>query len=117
MYAPFGVVEKPDASLLPPGDAGRFMVTKAVGDKFVFKVPTLRNIALTAPYFHTGKIERLDRAVAIMSEYQTGRPLSEAEIQSVTAWLRTLTGEIPAQYIAKPALPRSTALTPAPDRS
>ena len=98
-------------------DAGRYQVTKQERDRATFKVPSLRNIDRTGPYFHTGKIERLDRAVAIMSEYQTGRPLSEAEIQSVTAWLRTLTGEIPAQYIAKPALPRSTALTPAPDRS
>ena len=55
MYAPFGVVEKPGAELLPPNDKGRFMVTKTPSDEYVFKVPTLRNIALTAPYFHTGE--------------------------------------------------------------
>ena len=55
MYAPFGVVENPGADLLPPADKGRLAVTKSVSDEYVFKVPTLRNIALTAPYFHTGR--------------------------------------------------------------
>jgi len=55
MYAPFGVVEKPGAELLPPADKGRLMVTKTPSDEYVFKVPTLRNITLTAPYFHTGQ--------------------------------------------------------------
>ena len=55
MYAPFGVVEKPGAELLPPADKGRLMVTKTPSDEYVFKVPTLRNIDLTGPYFHTGQ--------------------------------------------------------------
>ena len=55
MYAPFGVVEKPGAEFLPPNDKGRFEVTKTVSDAYVFKVPTLRNIVLTPPYFHSGK--------------------------------------------------------------
>jgi cytochrome c peroxidase len=55
MYPPFGVVELPGAEFLPPADKGRFMVTKTPSDEYVFKVPTLRNIALTPPYFHTGK--------------------------------------------------------------
>jgi hypothetical protein len=49
MYAPFGVVERPGAEFLPPADKGRFMVTKTPSDEYVFKVPTVRNIALTAP--------------------------------------------------------------------
>src|SRR5450631_4565795 len=65
-YAPFGVVEKPGASFLPSNDKGRFMVTKTASDEYVFKVPTLRNIALTTPYFHTGKSWDLRQAVAVM---------------------------------------------------
>jgi cytochrome c peroxidase len=53
-YAPFGVVEKPGWEFLPPDDHGRLQVTSTVGDDYVFKVPTLRNVALTAPYFHSG---------------------------------------------------------------
>ena len=49
------MVEKPGAELLPPADKGRFMVTKTPSDEYVFKVPTLRNIDLTGPYFHTGQ--------------------------------------------------------------
>jgi cytochrome c peroxidase len=56
MYAPFGVIEKPGANFLPPADKGRFLVTKTPSDEYVFKVPTLRNIALAAPYFHTGQV-------------------------------------------------------------
>ena len=55
-YAPFGVVEKPGAAFLPPDDKGRFMVTKTASDEYVFKVPTLRNIALTAPYSIPGRL-------------------------------------------------------------
>ena len=70
MYAPFGVVEKPGAEFLPPADKGRFMVSKTPSDEYVFKVPTLRNIALTAPYFHTGKAWDLRQAVAVMGTSQ-----------------------------------------------
>jgi cytochrome c peroxidase len=55
MYSPFGVVERPGADFLPPTDKGRFEVTKTVSDEYVFKVPSLRNITLTPPHFHTGK--------------------------------------------------------------
>ena len=66
-YAPFGVVERPGAEFLPPDDKGRFMVTKTPDDEFVFKVPTLRNIALTTPYFHSGKSWDLEQAVGVMA--------------------------------------------------
>jgi cytochrome c peroxidase len=72
MYAPFGVAAKPGADLLPPGDKGRYAVTKSAGDEYVFKVPTLRNIALTAPYFHTGVVWDLRQAVATMGTSQLG---------------------------------------------
>ena len=113
MYAPFGVVERPDASVLPPNDKGRFMVTKSPGDEYVFKVPTLRNIALTAPYFHTGKAWDLRQAVGVMGTSQLGAQLTAEEIDTIVAFLDTLTGEQPR--ITYPILPPSVALTPQPE--
>ena len=113
MYAPFGVVEKPGADLLPPGDKGRFMVTKTPGDEYVFKVPTLRNIALTAPYFHTGQAWDLRQAVAVMGASQLGIQLADDEVEKITAFLGSLTGEQPK--LTYPILPPSTASTPRPE--
>jgi cytochrome c peroxidase len=112
MYAPFGVVAKPGAELLPPGDKGRFMVTRSAGDEYVFKVPTLRNIALTAPYFHTGSVWDLRQAVAVMGTSQLGSQLSDDEIDKITAFLGSLTGEQPK--VTVPILPPSVATTPRP---
>jgi cytochrome c peroxidase len=112
MYAPFGVIAKPGADVLPPGDKGRFMVTKSPGDEYVFKVPTLRNIALTAPYFHTGSVWDLREAVAVMGTSQLGSQLSSDEIDKITAFLSSLTGEQPK--VTLPILPASVAATPRP---
>ena len=111
-YAPFGVMENPGAELLPPDDKGRFAVTKTVMDEYVYKVPTLRNIALTAPYFHTGRAWDLRQAVAVMGTSQLGATLSDAETDAVTAFLETLTGDQPR--IVHPILPPSVAATPRP---
>ncbi len=113
MYAPFGVVERPDASILPPNDKGRFMVTKSPADEYVFKVPTLRNIALTAPYFHSGKAWDLGQAVGVMGTSQLGAQLTAEETGTIVAFLETLTGEQP--IITYPILPPSVALTPQPE--
>jgi cytochrome c peroxidase len=111
MYQKLGVAKPyPDQS-----DAGRAKVTKIEGDKMMFKVPTLRNIEKTGPYFHTGKTATLDGAVAEMADYQLGKPLKPEEVKSIVAWLATLTGEIPADYIKPPELPKSTSKTPKPD--
>ena len=112
MYAPFGAVEKPGAELLPPDDKGRFAVTKTASDEYVFKVPTLRNIALTAPYFHSGRSWDLRQAVAVMGSAQLGIQLTDAEIGDIVAFLGTLTGEQPR--IIYPTLPPSVAATPQP---
>jgi len=112
MYAPFGVVEKPGADLLPPGDKGRFMVTKTPSDEYVFKVPTLRNIALTAPYFHTGQAWDLRQAVAIMGASQLNIELKDDEVDKITAFLSSLTSEQPK--VTYPILPASGANTPRP---
>jgi cytochrome c peroxidase len=112
MYAPFGVVEKPGADLLPPQDKGRFMVTKTAADEYVFRSPTLRNIALTAPYFHTGRAWDLRQAVAVMGSSQLGAELSPDEVDKIVEFLGSLTGEQPK--ITYPVLPPSVASTPRP---
>lgn len=111
-YAPFGVVEKPGAELLPESDKGRFMVTKTPSDEYVFRVPPLRNIALTAPYFHTGKVWDLRQAVAVMGTSQLGAKLTDDEVGKITAFLDSLTGNQP--QVTYPILPPSTATTPRP---
>jgi len=73
---------------------GRYNITKNEDDKFYFKVPTLRNIELTAPYFHDGREFDLKKAVETMSLVQLGRPISENEIEKIIAFLKTLTGEV-----------------------
>jgi len=113
-YAPFGVVENPGAAFLPPGDKGRFTVTKSVSDEYVFKVPTLRNIALTAPYFHTGRAWDLRQATAVMAVSQLGAHLTADEIEKVAVFLESLTGDQPK--VVHPILPPSVAATPKPDR-
>jgi cytochrome c peroxidase len=114
MYAPFGVVEKPGAELLPPADKGRFVVTKTPGgDEYVFKVPTLRNIALTAPYFRTGQAWDLRQAVAVMGASQLGIELADDDVDKITTFLDSLTGEQPK--VTYPILPPSGASTPRPE--
>ena len=112
MYAPFGVVEKPGASFLPPEDKGRFMVTKTPSDEYVFKVPTLRNIALTAPYFHTGQAWDLRQAVSVMGVSQLGAQLTGDEVDKIVSFLDSLTGEQP--QVTYPILPPSGPGTPQP---
>lgn len=93
-------------------DPGRFSVTKQETDRMVFKVPTLRNIEKTAPYYHDGSISTLDEAVRQMADHQLARTLSKDEADSIVAFLKALTGELPAEYIKEPALPKSTGKTP-----
>jgi cytochrome c peroxidase len=76
-------------------DLGRYEITKNINDKYYFKVPSLRNIALTAPYFHDGKIKTLQDAVKQMSILQVGYPISKNEINDMVLFLKTLTGETP----------------------
>lgn len=112
-YFPFGVVEKPGSEILPPTDKGRFEVTRTASDEYVFKSPSLRNIELTAPYFHTGKVWDLQQAVAVMGSAQLGATLNAAETESIVHFLRTLTGEQPK--VEYPTLPPHTSSTPLPD--
>jgi cytochrome c peroxidase len=92
---------------------GRIAVTGNDADRGVFKVPTLRNVALTYPYFHDGAVRTLDEAVDIMAKVQLGRTLNTQERGQIVAFLQSLTGEQP--HFALPELPPSTAQTPAPE--
>ncbi len=113
MYQKLGLVEPWSDS----SDLGRYQVTKQESDKLVFKVPSLRNIEKTAPYYHNGSVATLEQAVKLMGEHQLGRQLRDDEVQSIVTWLTALTGSIPSDYIKPPKLPESTAQTPKPERS
>ena len=92
---------------------GRFDVTGNEAERMMFKVPTLRNIELTYPYFHDGQAKTLAQAVDVMGRLQLGRQFSEQELVDLVAFLKTLTGEQPT--FALPILPASTAKTPSPE--
>jgi cytochrome c peroxidase len=79
-------------------DPGRIALTKKDEDRNVFRVPMLRNVARTAPYFHDGSVARLDQAVAVMARVQFDRDLEPAELAAIVSFLDALTGPIPANY-------------------
>jgi cytochrome c peroxidase len=113
MYQKIGVMKAyPDTS-----DPGRFKVSKQEGDRLMFKVPTLRNIEKTGPYFHNGKVGTLPDAVAQMADFQVGRTLTDADVHAIVTFLKALTGDLPAGYIQKPQLPASTPKTPKPQEA
>ena len=78
-------------------DTGRFKITSNEEDMYVFKVPSLRNVALTGPYFHDGSQTTLDLAVKKMAEMQLGKNLSEKEVESIVTFLNALTVK-PREY-------------------
>lgn len=100
----------------PSKDPGRAAVTKSAADTGFFKVPSLRNVAKTAPYFHDGSIKSLEQAVSIMAEHQTGAgKLPEAKVKQIVTFLNSLTGDIPTEKIGKPDMPANGPKTPAGD--
>jgi cytochrome c peroxidase len=96
-------------------DPGRYEVTREEEDRMKFRVPTLRNVEKTAPYLHDGSMADLAEVVRMMARYQLGKTLTEAQVEELVAFLRSLTGELPARYITPPELPKSTRKTPRPD--
>jgi cytochrome c peroxidase len=90
LYNKFGIMKDAHSKRL-----GRYEVTKKESDKYYFKVPTLRNIELTAPYLHDGRFKTLDEVVKFMAYYQLGRTITQDEVDKIVVFLRTLTGEIP----------------------
>lgn len=95
MFQIFGVIGNyfQDRGQPKPADLGRYNVTKNEDDKYVFKVPSLRNVALTAPYFHDGSVPTLEAAVSIMFKYQLGRSASGEDMALIVKFLKTLTAE------------------------
>jgi len=100
MYQKLGLV-KP----YPTDDPGRAKISGNEAERGFFKVPSLRNIEETAPYFHDGSIATLEQASRIMAEHQLGRTLSDVEVTKLVAFLGSLTGKIDAEYTREPKLP------------
>lgn len=106
MYQKFGVFEPYEKyTKSQPVDEGRFAVTKNPADKFVFKVPVLRNVAETPPYFHEGSVEKLDEAITIMAKIQLAKDLTKEQTGDIAAFLKSLTGNIPEAALKLPVLP------------
>lgn len=96
-------------------DLGRFDHTGEDDDKMKFRVPSLRNVDKTGPYFHKGQITELREVVKKMAWHQLGQELTEEDVDDLVAFLKSLTGELPTDYIAPPELPESSDTTPAPN--
>lgn len=111
-YYPFGVVAKPAENIMPRGDKGRFSVTNTSKDEYVFRSPSLRNVAITYPYFHSGVVWSLNEAVSIMGSAQFSIQLSNDETDAITVFLGSLTGRQPK--VVYPIMPASTNTTPRP---
>lgn len=94
-------------------DLGRYEVTKKAEDKNHWRVPTWRNIAITAPYFHNGKVKTLDEAVRVMAKTQLDLDLNETQVLDIVAFLNALTGEFPRQTM--PMIPNTVNMTVTPD--
>ena len=99
LYQKFGVFGDyfVDRGNVTEADLGRFLVTKKERDRFVFKVPGLRNVEFTAPHFHDGSQDQLEGAVSVMMKYQSGRISKENDAQLIAKFLKTLTGQHPGK--------------------
>jgi cytochrome c peroxidase len=86
-------------------DKGRFDVTHDEADIYVFKVPTLRNVAMTPPYFHDGSVSTLPEAIAVMAKVQLGKSLPDQDVSDIVAFLQSLTGKLPDTFTNSPILP------------
>jgi cytochrome c peroxidase len=95
MFQKFGVFGDyfQDRGNITKADFGRFNVTGKEEDRYAFKVPSLRNVAVTAPYFHDGSAKTLDEAIKVMLKYQLGREIVQEDVDLMIKFLTTLTGE------------------------
>jgi cytochrome c peroxidase len=102
LFQKFGIFADPFAgrSVVTNADLGRFAITGNAADRFVFRVPGLRNVALTAPYFHDGSAQSLDDAVDVMARNQLGRTLAKEDVALIVKFLHTLTGEFRGRPLA-----------------
>jgi len=106
MYQKFGIFDSYETyTKSEKVDVGRYAVTRNESDKFVFKVPVLRNVAMTHPYFHDGSVDTPAGAVWIMGKIQLGKDLPREEVQDIVSFLQALTGKIPEDVLRVPVLP------------
>jgi len=106
MYQKFGLAGNYwDFTKSTKVDNGRYLVTKNDADKFLFKVPSLRNIEKTHPFFHDGSITDLNEAVKIIAKLQLNKDLTDQEVRDIVTFLKTLTGTVPKDLAAPPQLP------------
>jgi cytochrome c peroxidase len=106
MYQKFGLFEPYwKYTKSEPIDEGRFVVTKNDADKYVFKVPVLRNVAKTSPYFHDGSVNKLEDVAWIMGKIQLGKDLNKGQVGEIVTFLKSLTGKIPEDALKVPLLP------------
>jgi cytochrome c peroxidase len=108
----FGVVHNPGPEILPTDDWGRYAITKNLADKYVFRVQELRNVELNPPYFHSGRVWDLKKAVEVMADAQLGVQLSDEESGKIADFLKSLTGRQPE--VTLPHMPPMVAATPRP---
>ena len=113
MYRKFSVVEPYwKATGSQTIDDGRADVTKNPDDLYVFRVASLRNVAMTPPYFHDGSVATLPEAVRVMARVQLGVTLGEVETSNIVAFLESLTGALPANFATVPTLPPAPVTPP-----
>ena len=86
-------------------DRDRDAGNKSLADRAIFRVPSLKNIAETAPYFHDNSTSNLEAAIRLMGHHQLGIELSNDDVNAIAAWMRALSGDIDPSYIAVPELP------------
>ena len=116
-FQKFGLVEGPYWKFIedPKHDKGRADVTKKAEDEFFFRVPGLRNVAKTYPYFHNGSVWELDKAVTIMGKAQLGKDLTPEETENIVAFLKTLSGSVSESARTVPELPLSAPMESHPN--
>jgi len=117
LYQKFGLVNGPYWKYTgsEQKDPGRYSVTNNESDEYVFKVPTLRNIVHTYPYFHDGSVWQLEEAIRIMATTQLGVELSDKQADDLMAFMESLTGKVDKSYRTLPLLPTSDEDTPRPN--
>lgn len=102
MFQKFGVMNGyfADRGNITEADLGRFNITQQEEDRHRFRVASLRNVALTAPYFHDGSAQTLEDAIKVMARYQLGRPIPPQDIEYIIAFLKTLTGQYKGKFLS-----------------
>lgn len=117
MFQKFGLVDGPYWKHIddPKHDKGRADVTKKAEDEFFFRVPGLRNVERTYPYFHNGSVWELDKAVNIMAKAQLGKTLASEDTENIVAFLKALSGNVPESARTMPELPVSHDVKSQPD--